>query len=266
MTVVTARDYAWIRSSRMFGDAMRGGYGLALVRGLAPTDVLRLMEAEPKGTGEGLEALVEEHLEHRDATDYRDDSFIAGAFTVPGAAGDWTLVFDFDGGVGVTRFMPALSRNGRAVSHSTNGGMPIDLFDWYEGGELRTGFEWPTNRYGSTPDELVPVMREIGFDLGEDEDGTGPSADTKAAVLALTEHLTGVRLTEQLLGNAEYHFGHVPEAPAEEWTKVIIDVTGADGERFHEEVTREEVEAATALARTRAGEPIVVLGPSSPAP
>ncbi|MER7110434.1 DUF6461 domain-containing protein, partial [Streptomyces sp. NPDC000229] len=31
--------------------------------------------------------------------------------------------------------------------------------------ELRTGFEWPTDRYGSTPDDLVPVMREIGFGL-----------------------------------------------------------------------------------------------------
>ncbi|MFB7367444.1 DUF6461 domain-containing protein, partial [Streptomyces hydrogenans] len=266
MTLVTARDYAWIRTSRMFGDAMAGGYGLALVRGIAPTDVLRLMVAEPKGTGEGLDALVEEHLEHRDATDYWDDSFIAGAFTVPGANGDWTLVFDFNGGVGTSRFMPSLSQNGRAVSHSTNGGAPIDLFDWCEDGELRTGFEWPRNRYGSTPDELVPVMREIGFDLteDEDEDGTGPSTDTKAAVLALTERLTGVRLTEELLKNAHYHLGHVPEAPAAEWTKMVIDVTGADGERFYKEVTREEVEAATALARARAEEPIVILGPSSP--
>ncbi|OII70139.1 MULTISPECIES: DUF6461 domain-containing protein [unclassified Streptomyces] len=266
MTLVTARDYAWIRSSRMFGDAMTGGYGLALVHGTTPTDVLRLMEAEPKGTGEGLDALVEEHLEHRAVTDYWDDSFIAGAFTVPGTDGEWTLVFDLNGGVGMSRFMPSLSQKGRAVSHSTNGGAPIDLFDWFEDGELRTGFEWPTNRYGSTPDELVPMMREIGFDLTEDEDDTGPGADTKAAVLALTERLTGVRLTEELLKNAEYHLGHVPEAPAAEWTKVVIDVTGADGERFYKEVTREEVEAATALARARAEEPIVVLGPSSPTP
>ncbi|WP_284453794.1 DUF6461 domain-containing protein [Streptomyces sp. MRC013] len=131
------------------------------------------------------------------------------------------------------------------MSHSTNGGAPIDLFDWFEDGELRTGFERPTNRYGSTPDELVPMMREIGFDLTEDEDDTGPDTDTKAAVLALTERLTGVRLTEELLRNAQYHFGHVPEAPAAEWTKMVIDVTGADGERFYKEVTREEVEAAS---------------------
>ncbi|GGS93336.1 MULTISPECIES: DUF6461 domain-containing protein [Streptomyces] len=215
MTSVTAQDYAWIRSSRMFCAAMAGGYGLALVRGIAPAEALRLMEAEPQGTGEGLDALVEQHEDHRDATDYWDDSFIAGACTVPGRGGEWTLVFAFDGSSGMSRFLPALSLNGRAVSHSTNGGKPIELFDWYENGELQTGFEWPTRRYGSTPDELVPMMREIGFDLAEGGVCTGASADAKAAVLALTEQLTGVRLTEELLTHAEYHFGLVPEQPAD---------------------------------------------------
>ncbi|MFJ7263904.1 DUF6461 domain-containing protein [Streptomyces globosus] len=215
MTSVTAQDYASMRSSRLFCDAMTRGYGMVLVRGIAPTDVLRLMEAEPQGTGEGLDALVERHEEHRDGTDYWDDSFVAGACTVSGTDGDWTLVFAFDGSGGMSRFLPALSRSGRAVSHSTNGGKPIDLFDWYEDGELRVGFERPACRYGSRPDELVEMMREIGFDLAEDGNGTGAGADTKAGVLALSEQLTGVRLTEELLTGAEYYFGHVPEQPAE---------------------------------------------------
>ncbi|MFE4821652.1 DUF6461 domain-containing protein [Streptomyces sp. NPDC056704] len=178
---------------------------------------------------------------------------------------DWTLVLQFDGGVGMRpRFLEALSAAGRAVTHSSNGGAHIDLFHWYEAGELRTSFEWPTDWYGSTPDELVPLMREIGFDLTED--GTGPSTDTKAAVLALAEPLTGVRLTEELLKDAEYHFGQVPEKPAEEWTKFVIDITDAHGERFYKEVTRAEVEAASARARAEAEAPIVILGPSSPAP
>ncbi|MFF4467334.1 DUF6461 domain-containing protein [Streptomyces mirabilis] len=108
------------------------------------------------------------------------------------------------------------------------------------------------------------MIGEIGFDLTED--GTGPSTDAKAAVLALAERLTGVRLTEELLKDAEYPFGHVPEQPAEEWTKFVIDITDAHGERFYREVTREEVEAASARARTAAEAPIVILGPSSHAP
>jgi hypothetical protein len=150
----------------------------------------------------------------------------------PGTGGDWTLVLQFDGGVGMRpRFLEALSAAGRAVTHSNNGGAPIDLFHWYEAGELRTSFEWPIDKYCSTPDEPVPLMREIGFDLTED--GTGPSTDTKAAVLALAERLTGVRLTEELRKDAGYHLGHVPEEPAEEWTKFVIDITDAHGERFH---------------------------------
>lgn len=265
MTSVTAQDYAWIRSSPVFRTALEGGYGLTLVRGVSPSDVLRAIGAEPQGTCTGVDALIEQHMDQRDATDYRDDSFIAGAFTVPGTDGNWTLVLQFDGGVGMRpRFLEALSADGRAVAHSTNGGAPIDLFHWYEAGELRTSFEWPTGRYGSTPDDLVPVMREIGFDLTEDEDGSGPSTDTKAAVLALAERLTGVRLTEELLKDAEYHLGLVPEEPAEEWTKIVIDITDAHGERFYKEVTREEVEAASARARAEAEAPIVIIGPSSP--
>ncbi|WP_328907616.1 DUF6461 domain-containing protein [Streptomyces sp. NBC_00234] len=263
MPSVTADDYAWIRFSPLFRDAIRGGYGLTLVRGVTPDDALRAMGAEPRGRCAGVDALIERHADLRDATDYWDDSFIAGAFTVPGSGGEWTLVLQFDGGVGMQpRFLEALSVDGRAVTHSSNGGAPIDLFHWYEAGGLRTTFERSTDRYGSTPDDLVPVMREIGFDLTGNECRT----ETKAAVLALTERLTGVRLTEDLLKDAEYYLGHVPEEPAEEWSKVVIDITDANGERFYKEVTREEAEAASVRAREEAEAPIVVLGPSSPHP
>ncbi|WP_405578191.1 DUF6461 domain-containing protein [Streptomyces sp. NBC_01092] len=132
---------------------------------------------------------------------------------MPGAGGDWTLVLDFDGGVG-----------------------------------------------------LVSVMREVGFDLSEEEDDTGAGVDTKAAVLALAERLTGVRVTEELLREAEYQLGHVPDEPAEEWTGVVIDITDAHGERFYKEVSREEVENGMARARAEAEAPIVVPGPESPTP
>jgi hypothetical protein len=225
------------------------------------------MEAEPQGTCTGVDALIERQEELLDATDYWDESFISGAFTVPGAGGDWTLVLHFDGGVGMwPRFLEALSAGGRAVVHSSNGGKPIHLFHWYEDGELRTTFEWPTARDGSTPDALNSVMREVGFDLSDDEGDNGARVDTKAAVLALAERLTGVRVTEELLRDAEYHLGHLPEKPAEEWTGIVIDITDAHGERLYKEVTREEVEAAVARARAESAEPTVILGPSSPAP
>ncbi|MFF2785767.1 DUF6461 domain-containing protein [Streptomyces sp. NPDC058049] len=63
-------------------------------------------------------------------------------------------------------------------------------------------------------DELNVLMREVGLDPTGDVD---PDVDRKAAVFALTERLTGVRVTEKLLADAEYRTGEVPEEPAEEW-------------------------------------------------
>ncbi len=264
MTSVTADDYAWIRTSPVFRHALETGYTLALVRGVAPGEVLRVMEAEPQGTCTGMEALIERQGELLDEADYWDDSFIAGAFTVPGTDADYTLVLLFDGGGAMRpRFLEALSVGGRAVVHSSNGGKPIHLFHWHEDGELRTTFESPLARDGSTPDDLNSVMREVGFDLSDGEGGTGATVDTKAAVLALAERLTGVRVTEELLRDAEYQLGYVPEKPAEEWTGIVIDITDADGHRTYKEVTREEVETAVARARAEGEVPTVIRGPSS---
>ncbi|MEW2496299.1 DUF6461 domain-containing protein [Streptomyces nodosus] len=260
MTSVTAHDYAWIRSSPLLGYALETGYTLTLVRGVAPRNVLRVMEAEPQGTCTGADALIERQDELLDPTDYWDGSFIAGAFTVPGEGGDWTLVLHLaDGGMGMQpRFLEALSAGGCAVVHSSNGGKPMDFFQWYVDGELRTTFERPTVRQGSTPDALNTVLAEVGFDLSDDEGGTSGPVDTKASAFALAERLTGVRVTEELLQRAEYQLGHVPEEPAEDWTGIVIDITDAHGKRLYLEVTRDEVESAAARARIEAAKPVEV--------
>ncbi|WP_326608632.1 DUF6461 domain-containing protein [Streptomyces sp. NBC_01800] len=63
---------------------------------------------------------------------------------------------------GVPRY---LSAGTRAVTHSSNGGKPVHLFHRFERSELRTAFEWPSHRTGSTPDALKAAMREVGFHL-----------------------------------------------------------------------------------------------------
>jgi hypothetical protein len=245
MTSVTADEYAWIRSSPLFRHALEVGYTLALVRGVVPAEVLRVMGAEPHGSCSGAGALVEEQDELFDAADDGDEPFLAGAFGVPGEGGDWTLVLLLgDGGTGIRpHVLEALSAGGRAVAHTSNGGKPMHFFHWYEDGELRTTFEWPTARSGSTPDALNSVMSEVGFDLpqgdGAPAGGDGRDVDTKAATFALAERLTGVGVTEDLLGDAEYLLGRVPEEPAEEWTGIVIDITDAQGGRFRREFTRE---------------------------
>ncbi|NUS57552.1 MAG: hypothetical protein HOV66_22250 [Streptomycetaceae bacterium] len=255
MSSVTAADYGWIRSSSIFPYGIEVGYTLTLVRGVPPQQVLRVMDAEPRGVCDGVDDLIEQQQELHDELEDWDESFIAGAFTAPGDGGDWTVVLHFDGGIGMRhRFLETLSAGSRAVMHSSNGGKPIHQFSWYEDGELRTNFEWPTARTGTRPDELLPLMREVGFDPSGD--GTDHYLDRKAAVLALAERLSGVPLTEDLLRHAEYQLGHVPDEPAPEWTSVVIDVTDANGERFCKEVTREQIEHAVEHHRPQRNQPI----------
>ncbi|MEV3926650.1 DUF6461 domain-containing protein [Actinomadura coerulea] len=89
--------------------------------------------------------------------------------------------------------MPSPSR---VVSHYRNINA-VTLFHWWEDGELRTQFEWPVHRSGSSPDALVQTMAEVGFDL------VGGSSDV-AGNLALAEELTGVRITADLLDTSPY--------------------------------------------------------------
>lgn len=206
----TAADYGWIRfPSSIFGYALEVGYTLTLVRGLTPARVLDVVEAAPQDACEGVQGLIQAQERAWDESGYSSDTFLAGAFTVPGEGGDWTLVLEFGGDVGTrSRFMEALSAGSRAVSHTSNGGKPMDFFHWYEDGVLRTTFEYPDDRIGSTPDELNAVMSELGLNPTGDTD---PDVDQKAAVFALAERLTGVRVTEALLADAVYTTGEVSE-------------------------------------------------------
>ncbi|MFJ1561664.1 DUF6461 domain-containing protein [Streptomyces mirabilis] len=217
-------------SSSPFGYALEIGYTLTLVRGVSPAELLSLAGAEQRGVCIGLDTLIGEHQKLIHESDGWDESVIAGACTVQGEGGDWTLALAFGGDLGSPRFMEELSAGTRAISHSSNGGKPMHFFHWHENGELRTTFEWPSVRTGSTPDELNAVMTEVGLNPTGDE---APDVDRKAALFALAERLTGVRVTEELLAEAEYRMTDLPKAPADEWESVTIDITDAYGKRTY---------------------------------
>ncbi|MFJ8313461.1 MULTISPECIES: DUF6461 domain-containing protein [unclassified Streptomyces] len=64
-------------------------------------------------------------------------------------------------------FRRPFSVSGRSPVSSASTTPEDSLFYWYEDGELRTTFEGPAVRYGSTPDDLIVVMREVGFALSD---------------------------------------------------------------------------------------------------
>lgn len=150
--------------------------------------------------------------------DYWGESYGAGSFKAPGEKGDWPVVLGFDGGLGMP-CAETLSEGGRVVAHSSNGGRFISFIGSRTVSSVTT-FEGRSARDGNNPDELVPLLREVGFPLtpeGE-HDESAPVVDGKAAVVALTERLTGIRVTKSFRQEATYELGLVPEQPAGEWT------------------------------------------------
>ncbi|WP_329404376.1 DUF6461 domain-containing protein [Streptomyces melanogenes] len=214
MTVVTAADYGWIRSSSSpLGYFLDVGYTMTWVREVEPARLLSRVEAVPRGVRRGIAAVTGEHPLLWDETGTWPQSFVAGAFTAPGDGGTWTLALDLAGDLGLRRqVVEDLSAGTRAVVHATIPAKGMQFFFWYEDGALRTDFEWPARRSGSTPDALNEVMRQVGLDPDDDQH-PDPNlvTDRTAAAFALAEHLSGVRVSAQLLEQAELLLVDVPE-------------------------------------------------------
>ncbi|MEV8363052.1 DUF6461 domain-containing protein [Streptomyces niveus] len=132
-----------------------------------------------------------------------------GATQVQGDGGPWTLAIEFNGWIGESdEYMSPASAGTQVLSHYQNASGRTS-FNWWEDGELRTTFEFPHSRRGSTPDDLVEAMRRVGFDVSPEGESPG-----QLAKLALAEELSGVRVTAGLLANSSYACGYFGELPA----------------------------------------------------
>jgi hypothetical protein len=131
-----------------------------------------------------------------------------------GAGADWALGLEVNGSLGVTpEAIVPLSAGTRVVSHHRSVNASDDFY-WVEDGDIRLFFQpgCPAWREGSTPDALTGEMRQAGFDIREDAEYDEEKDVTAEATFALAEHLTGVRLTPELLDESVYLCG-VATAP-----------------------------------------------------
>jgi hypothetical protein len=197
----TAADYAWLEER--FPDLLEA-YCITLVRGIAPEEVLRRLGAPEARRITGVDGLTEAAFAAWDL--YEGDQLFLGATAV----GDWTLVVEPNGFLGIIEAaVVPLSRGTRLVSHFRNV-EAVDHFYWIEDGTIRLTFEplFADRRDGSDPDGLVEIMELVGFDLRPADDRNG-DLHTEAT-FALAEHLTGVRLTPHLLESATFVCGTAP--------------------------------------------------------
>jgi hypothetical protein len=197
----TAADYAWLDERYKHLTEM---YCVTLVRGLTPEALLTELKAEPEPGLVGVDALDGPCFDAWD--EHGGDRLFVGVTAV----GDWSLMVEFNGFLGVTpKAMLPVSRGRGVVSHFRNINA-VDHFYWFEDGDTRLHFEplFPYHRDGSHADELLTEMRESGFDLRDTRD-RDYAAHTKAA-FALAHRLTGIRLTPELFESAEFTCGIAP--------------------------------------------------------
>ncbi|MER7363836.1 DUF6461 domain-containing protein [Nonomuraea wenchangensis] len=197
-----AVDYLWFNDDR-FPD-LADSYCFTLVRELSPELLMSRL---------GAQAAASPHKTL--------DELIAASYSGPGplgtwdgnffgvvSIGDWLLIVEANGHLGANRkAIVPLSAGTRLVSHSRNVNA-VGYFHWVEDGEVRLSFDplFPSFRHGSAPDELSAMMQRAGFNLDDEIDR---GIHDKAA-FALAEHLTGVKLTPQLLEKSTYLCGLAP--------------------------------------------------------
>ncbi|MBK3576961.1 hypothetical protein JHN63_24800 [Streptomyces sp. MBT65] len=199
----TADDYTWLRER--YASLMEA-YCVTLVRAITPDRLLHELGAEPGIRVSGVQALREPSYTSWD--DHDGDPLFVGV----AALGEWSLMVEYNGFVGVTgAAMLPVSRGRTVVSHFRNVNA-MDHFYWFEDGETRLHFEplFAYARDGSHADELLAEMRESGFELSEDEEEDESYDLHTEAAFALSHRVTGVRLTPELFASLEFTGALVP--------------------------------------------------------
>ncbi|MFF4776802.1 DUF6461 domain-containing protein [Microtetraspora fusca] len=197
----TAADYTWFRERFAY---LAEAYCFTLIRGLTFEELVdRLGARTEEFPNMTFEELVDSSFSGPGAYGTWDGHFFG---VVP--VGDWILIVEPSGFLGVTReAIVPLSAGTRLVSHFRNVNS-VNYFYWVEDGDIRLFFEplSPSPRDGSDPDGLVEIMQQAGFDL---RNGGNHNLFIGAA-FALAEHLTGIKVTPQLLEKSIYSCGVAP--------------------------------------------------------
>jgi hypothetical protein len=144
----TAAEYGWLKEQYPY---LMEAYCITLVQGLAPDALLMALGADLGERMTGVRALEGPAFER-----FEDDGHFVGV----AAVGDWSLMVEYNGYVGVTdALMKPLSLRRVVVSHFCNVNA-VDHFYWYEDGSTRLHFEplFAYQRDGSHPDGVLTEM------------------------------------------------------------------------------------------------------------
>ncbi|GIH93774.1 DUF6461 domain-containing protein [Planobispora siamensis] len=211
--IVTPDDYSWFSRKRF--PELADAYCFTYVRGLTPEELVTRL-------GVRIEDCSRMTLDELIRYSYSgfDEREAFGAVTV----GDWVLMVEANGGLGVTKeIIRPLSAGTRFVSHFYLEVKWMDYFHWVEDGKIRFEFlrddgysHWIkdgkiqrefSQQEGCSekmPDELAETMERI--------DSLYPHAvdPHEGPAFMLAERLTGITMTPQLLEESTYLCGGIP--------------------------------------------------------
>jgi hypothetical protein len=191
-----AEQYAW------FVDYDGSdSYCLSVIKGRSPEEVLHLLGGDRARVLPNMDAVWQETQETEETEG------IIAALAVEG----WVLLFEPDGYRGVRRKVAErLSRGTQLVSHHRSVNMDT-TFLWAENGIVQAEFELqsPWEIVGAKAGQVKSMLSEAGFADTDSADSTASSVYLPAA-LALSEILTGLRITRNLLGDSQYMCATVP--------------------------------------------------------
>jgi transcriptional regulator with XRE-family HTH domain len=200
-------DYAWFSRERF--PELADTYCFTYVRGLTPEELVTRL-------GVRVEACSRMTL----------DELIRGQTFGAVSVGDWVLLVEAYGGLGVTEeIIVPLSAGTRLVSHFYLDVDGMDYFHWIDDGKIRfeylhqegyshwikdgkLRFEFPHHESYSEemPDELAEIMERISHPVY-------PIADPhEGPAFLMAESLTGITMTPQLLEESTYLGGGVPRS------------------------------------------------------
>jgi Family of unknown function (DUF6461) len=197
----SAADYAWFDQD----NELVNGFSLSWVRNVAPEDVVARLDGTPirRSDWEGL---------YEDPESEQTDG--PAPLAIASIAG-WSMLLDIPGWFGIEQEPLRRLSQGTTVIYQF---LSVNLDDRYrlvEDGTVRVGFEpsAPDFRRGSSPDVLVDAMAHVGFAVTQPGQAANPpdrQPDPTETAFALTEYLTGIRLSMELLESQSYLLAQIP--------------------------------------------------------
>jgi len=203
---VTFHDYEWLRPQ--FSWWVDLGYGVALVKEMAPAQLLDALGAsKDQAVAIGLEAV-------REANGGIADVLIEQNIGVLAVDDGWTLIVQSGGAVVVNDILiRPIAESHQWVSHYSSVNSDC-IFQWWDDGVKQVEFDpfFPTMPWrGAHPERLRDEVRAVGgIDVDDEGEEFADRYKNIEASFALTERLSGVRITAEMLEDRDFITARIP--------------------------------------------------------